>query len=139
MTSILRRRRLSSTSPRIDAPLSECPIFPFRSHTMEHLVKTYGRLGRPLRASPTTLSERPSPYTAAVSIQLMPRSSASWIAPRESLSFCGPHPNVQPPPPIAHAPMPIGVIFISLLPSLRVSISVFHHPRVCIAVSGGFG
>src|ERR1039458_1810245 len=38
-------------------------------------------------------------------------------------SSCGPHANAHPPPPIAHAPTPIGVNSISLLPSRFFCIS----------------
>src|ERR1039457_5376807 len=38
-------------------------------------------------------------------------------------SSCGPHANAHPPPPIAHAPTPIGVKSISLLPSRFFCIS----------------
>ena len=46
---------------------------------------------------------------AAVSIQLMPRSSARWMAAMDSLSSWGPQANSQSPPPMAHAPKPMGV------------------------------
>src|SRR3989449_1946507 len=74
-----------------------------------------------LRSSrPTTSSECPSPYTAAVSIQLMPSSSACRMAARDAVSSCGPQPNDQPPPPIAQAPKPTVVISSPLVPSGRV-------------------
>jgi hypothetical protein len=38
------------------------------------------------------------------------------------VSSCGPQPNSQPPPPIAQAPRPIGVISRSLFPSFRFCI-----------------
>src|SRR5438309_4022772 len=53
----------------------------------------------------------------------MPRSSAAWIAAIDSASSCGPHPNSHFPPPIAQAPIPIGVILKSLCPSIREIIS----------------
>src|SRR5689334_2668447 len=56
----------------------------------------------------------------------MPRSRAAWMAAMESTSSCGPQANAQPLPPMAHAPMPIGVIFRSLLPS-RFSCIVSTH------------
>ncbi len=89
------------------------------SHTWPHLVNTSGRSsrGRSRSSRPTTSSECPSPYTAAVSIQLMPRSSAWRIAASEAASSCGPQPYFQPPPPMAHAPNPTGVISSSLDPS----------------------
>ena len=85
--------------------------------TMLHLVKTYGRLFIPWRARATISSEWPSPYAAAVSIQLMPVSSASRMAAIESRSSWAPQANSQPPPPIAHAPKPIGVIVYSPMAS----------------------
>src|SRR5260370_36440172 len=52
----------------------------------------------------------------------MPRSRALWIAAMESLSSCGPHAKAQSPPPIAHAPKPMGVRCKSELPSCFLSI-----------------
>src|SRR2546425_8917561 len=81
--------------------------------------------GRPRDGSscsrrPTSSSEWPRPYTAAVSIQLIPSSSARCIAASESVSSCGPQPNAQSPPPMAHAPRPTVVISSPLEPSGRV-------------------
>src|SRR6184192_1180585 len=92
------------------------------SHTRPHLVNTSGRslAGRSPSSRPTISSEWPSPYTAAVSIQLIPSSRARRIAASESASSCGPHPNAQPPPPIAHAPKPTVVMSIPLEPRGRV-------------------
>src|SRR5208337_3384378 len=56
---------------------------------------------------------------AAVSIQLMPRSRALWMAAMDSLSSWGPQANSQLPPPMAHAPKPMGDSRRSELPSLR--------------------
>src|ERR1700678_2795806 len=42
----------------------------------------------------------------------------------DSLSSCAPQANCHPPPPMAHAPTPIGVISKSLAPSLRFCISI---------------
>src|ERR1700733_13274041 len=61
---------------------------------------------------------------AAVSIQLMPKSSARWMAWTDSLSSCAPQANCHPPPPMAQAPTPIGVISRSLEPSFRFCISL---------------
>src|ERR1700730_6921778 len=61
---------------------------------------------------------------AAVSIQLMPRSRAARIACTDSLSSWAPQPKAHPLPPIAQAPTPIGVSFISLLPSCFVCIPI---------------
>src|SRR5882724_5438420 len=51
----------------------------------------------------------------------MTASRASWMAAMESLSSWAPQANSQPPPPIAHAPKPIGVMFRSEVPSCLVS------------------
>src|SRR5689334_16346541 len=98
------------------------PISRFSFQIRAHLVNTYGCGERPSSARATTSSECPSPYTAAVSIQLMPASRAAWIAAIDSASSCGPHENAQPFPPIAQAPIPRRVISISLLPSRFLSI-----------------
>src|SRR5207237_1989130 len=92
------------------------------SHTRPHFVNTNGRspAGSSRSRRPTTSSECPRPYTAAVSIQLMPSSSARRIAASESASSCGPQPNAQPPPPVAHAPKPTVVMSSPLVPSGRV-------------------
>src|SRR5438477_8348510 len=98
--------------------------FPCLSQRSPHLVKTYGRgPDQVLSAEATTSSECPMPYTAAVSIQLTPSSSARWIAAIDALSSCSPQPNSQPEPPIAHAPKPTGVMDKSELPSFFVFIS----------------
>src|SRR5258708_2694350 len=56
----------------------------------------------------------------------------SRMAAMESLSSCGPQANSQPPPPMAHVPSPIGVISISLFPSLRFSMTTpFSDSRQC--------
>jgi hypothetical protein len=90
------------------------------SSSSEYFVKTYGRSSSPARARPTTASERPNPYAAAVSIQLTPSSTARWIAAIDSSLSCGPQPNSQPPPPIAHAPKPRRVISKPVVPSVLV-------------------
>src|SRR2546422_4506756 len=82
-------------------------------------------------ARATISSEWPSPYTAAVSIQLMPRSTAWRIAAIESASSWLPQAKVQPPPPIAHAPKPTRVIRMPVLPSGAVgSVSVSRTASV---------
>ncbi len=125
--SILNRFRLLSSSKRMDEPSRLCETLPDLSHTRLPLVKTYGRVASPLIAWPTTVSECPSPYTAAVSIQLIPRSSPARIAAIDSASSCGPHANSHIPPPIAQAPSPIGVICMSLFPSLRnITVSLLN-------------
>src|ERR1035441_3144499 len=61
-------------------------------------------------------------------------------------SSCGPHANAHPPPPIAHAPTPIGVNSISLLPSRFFCISStitkltnLTKPRAVVIGSGPNG
>src|SRR6185437_5603172 len=52
------------------------------------------------------------------------------MAPTESLSSCGPQAKGRPPPPMAQAPTPIGVICKSLFPSFLVcmwSVLVNHN------------
>src|ERR1035441_1200013 len=45
----------------------------------------------------------------------------------DSSSSCGPQANAHPPPPIAHAPTPIGVNSRSLLPSRFFCISTYNN------------
>ena len=52
----------------------------------------------------------------------MPRSMALRMAAMDALSSCGPQAKAQLPPPMAHAPNPIGVSHISELPSCLNSI-----------------
>src|SRR5438046_1163930 len=101
------------------------------SHASPLLVNTSGRspAGSSRSRRPTTSSEWPRPYTAAVSIQLPPSSSARRIAASESASSCGPQPNAQPPPPIAHAPKPTVVMPSPLEPSGRVGNVIRTTPR----------
>src|SRR5580700_11168869 len=44
----------------------------------------------------------------------------------DSVSSCGPQAKAQPPPPMAHAPMPMGVRYMSLLPNCLVCMSVSY-------------
>src|SRR5256884_199009 len=125
MRSTPSRRSEASASRRIDSGRNTRSGSAMRSralHTSPHFVKTSGRSagGRPRSRRPTTSSECPRPYTAAVSIQLMPSSSACRMAARDAVSSCGPQPNDQPPPPIAQAPKPTVVISSPLVPSGRV-------------------
>src|SRR6266536_5106880 len=71
-------------------------------------------------ARPTTSSECPSPYTAAVSIQLTPDSTAWRIAAIDSASSWSPQAWAQSPPPMAQAPNPTRVSSMSVQPSLTV-------------------
>src|SRR5450756_1907998 len=61
----------------------------------------------------------------------------------DSPSSCGPHANAHPAPPIAHAPTPIGVNSISLLPSrffcISSTITKLTHPAGTRAVVIGSG
>ena len=83
-------------------------------------MKTYGRRETPSSARATTSSEWPSPYTAAVSIQFTPHSSARRIAAMEAASSCGPQANSHWPPPAAQLPKPRTVMSRSELPRRRV-------------------
>ena len=80
-------------------------------------MKTYGRSERPAIARPTTSSECPNPYWAAVSIQFTPSSSARWMAATDSSSSCAPQLHSKPPPPSAQAPKPTRVISIPVEPN----------------------
>src|SRR5438874_11523983 len=85
--------------------------FPCLSQRSPHFVKTYGRgPDQVLSAEATTSSECPIPYTAAVSIQLTPSSSARCIAAIDDSSSCSHQPTSQLEPPVAHAPKPVLVI-----------------------------
>src|SRR5687768_16873398 len=122
------RCKLPSISPRIDSRFKLCVTSLFSFQEKLHFVNTYGRRDEPrfLSARPMTSSECPRPYVAAVSIQLIPEFTACSIVAIESLSSCGPQPKSQSPPPIAHAPKPIGVISRSEFPSFRFSIFLHH-------------
>ena len=103
------RRRLCSHSSRIDSGRRSFSITPSGrpSQRRPHFVKT--STSSPTRygasARPTTSSECPSPYTAAVSTQLTPSSTARRIAAIESSSSTSPQPKRHGPP-IAQAPKP---------------------------------
>src|SRR5262245_60960022 len=75
------------------------------------------RSSSPAIARPTTSSECPKPYCAAVSIQFTPSSSAWWIAAIDSSSSWAPQLHSKPPPPSAQAPKPTRVISIPVEPS----------------------
>ena len=70
-----------------------CTTRPPRPRHERRLGEHVRALHRRARASarPTTCSEWPKPYAAAVSIQLTPSSSARWIAAIDSSSSWGPH------------------------------------------------
>src|SRR5579884_4142171 len=132
MRSTPRRRSEASSSRRSDPGSSTrrgSAMGSRSSHTRPPLVNTSGRspAGRVRSSRPTSSSECPRPYTAAVSIQLIPSSSARRIAASELASSCGPQPNDQPPPPKAQAPKPTVVISSPLVPSGRVG-SVMPGP-----------
>ena len=76
-----RRVSEASHSRRIEAGCSTrrgSAVRSFSSQTSPHLVKMKGRsaAGSAATALPTITSECPSPYTAAVSSQLMPSATA---------------------------------------------------------------
>src|SRR6266511_3584195 len=119
------RSRLACASRRIESRFRLCTTRRPGPSSSEALVNTYGRSSRPSSARPTTRSEWPKPYAAAVSIQLTPSSSARSIASIDSSSSCRPQPNSQPPPPIAQAPKPTRVISRPVFPSCVVLSCVF--------------
>ena len=121
MRSTPRRRSDASTSRRRLAGLPTRRGAFDRSDSSQirpPLVKTYGRSasGRSRRARATTSSEWPRPYTAAVSTQLIPDSTACRIAATEWSSSWSPQAKAHPPPPIAQAPKPARVIVMSVCP-----------------------
>ena len=72
-------------------------------------VATITESRRSLRTAPMIRSLLPSPYPAAVSIRLTPRSSARFSAATESASLWGPQlpPIAQPPKPISETSRPV--------------------------------
>src|SRR5437773_4733481 len=110
------RRKLRASPTRRGRAERSCP-----SHTSPHFVKTYGRsrggISRSARA--TTSSEWPSPYTAAVSIQLRPLATACRMAATDSVSSWLLQPKAHPAPPMAQAPKPTRVISMPVVPSGR--------------------
>src|SRR3989442_6577890 len=145
MRSTSSRRSDASTSRRRlrGSPMRRGAAERLRSsQTRPALVKTYGRssAGMSRSARATISSEWPSPYTAAVSIQLMPRSTAWRIAAIESASSWFPQAKVHPPPPIAHAPKPTRVIRMPVVPTGAVgSVSVSRTACViCALLSDAF-
>jgi hypothetical protein len=75
---------------------------------------------RPPTALATSSSERPFPYTSAVSIQSIPQSKIAAMAPW-ICSSGGAWPHSEPPP-ASHAPNPTTDISGPCEPSLRVRI-----------------
>src|SRR2546425_3512221 len=133
MRSTPSRRSDASHSRRIESGFSTCRggvMGSCSSQTRPHFVKINGRFegGSSRSSRPTTSSECPSPYTAAVSIQLMPSSSACRIVASDAASSCGPQPNDQPPPPTAHEPNPSRVMCNPLRPSGRVASAMTTLP-----------
>src|SRR4051794_16245977 len=55
---------------------------------------------------------------------------ARRIESSDALSSCGPHPNDQPPPPIAHDPKPTVVISSPLDPSERLLICIMSSRTI---------
>src|SRR5262249_36395271 len=82
---------------------------PPRLHSRPTLVATTTWSRRPQRSSalPTISSDRPWPYAGAVSISVMPRSSAAQMVRIDCSSSVPPH--IQ--PPIAHVPRPMRAAF----------------------------
>ena len=133
MRSTPSRRSDASHSRRIESGFSTCRggvMGSCSSQTRPHFVKINGRFegGSSRSSRPTTSSECPSPYTAAVSIQLMPSSSACRIVASDAASSCGPQPKDQPPPPTAHEPNPSRVMCNPLRPSGRVASAMTTLP-----------
>src|SRR5713226_6670798 len=133
MRSTPSRRRDASHSRLIESGFSTCrggAMGSCSSQTSPHFVKINGRLdsGSSRSSRPTISSECPSPYTAAVSIQLTPSSIACRIVASDSASSCGPQPNDQPPPPTAHEPNPTLVMSSPLVPSGRVASAIVLPP-----------
>ena len=68
---------------------------------------------RPLSASPTITSDSPREYASAVSMKLMPASSALWMM-RAQSSW-----SVLPRPPNIIAPRQYGLTLMPVRPSVR--------------------
>src|SRR5438128_750957 len=62
----------------------------------------------------------------------MPLSSAACMAPMDSSSSWAPHEKAHPAPPMAHAPMPSGVMLRSLFPSCRVCMKPRYLTRLIL-------
>ncbi len=76
----------------------------------------------PASALPTISSDSPREYTSAVSMKLMPASSARWMMRIESSWSVFPHaPNII-------APRHSGLTLTPVLPSLRCSIAIANRP-----------
>src|SRR5277367_2113129 len=93
----------------------------------------------PASALPTISSDSPREYTSAVSMKLMPASSARWMIASESSWSVLPHaPNII-------APRHSGLTLTPVAPSLRCSITVAYlrsrWARSCQRLSehGGLG
>ena len=79
-----------------------------------NLVATVRASSRSRSSRATSRSERPSPYTSAVSKNVTPASTAACIAASDSSSSVSPQL-----PPIAHAPKPISETSRFVFPSRR--------------------
>jgi hypothetical protein len=114
------RFRLCSSSNRIDeGRRSFCGTPSSRPYQFcPHLVNTITDRVDSRRTCPTTSSEWPSPYAAAVSTHVMPESKAWCRAAIDSWSSWLPQPNFHGPP-IAQAPTPTTEISGPSRPSLR--------------------
>jgi hypothetical protein len=100
MRSVRSRRNESSISFRTRLALASRNTCPSRQFSPTLVaINTLSR--RPSdSAGPTISSARPKPYAGAVSIRVMPRSSAAWIVAIDCCSSVPPHIH----PPIAHVP-----------------------------------
>src|SRR5438067_465265 len=130
MWSVRSLRRLASTSrvihslelPRSFGPL---PISPWT------LVASTTSSRRPSRALPTISSDRPSPYTSAVSMKLTPASMDSWIIRTHSSSSVLPHgPNIM-------APRQWVLTFTPVRPSVRYSTPLPQEERRAVGEMAG--
>src|SRR5215216_4945641 len=118
--SVPRRLRLCSSSNRTVSGrrswVGSLPSRPYQGRP--HLVNTSTSPPCSRSTCPTTSSECPRPYTAAVSTQFTPDSKALWSAAIDSSSSWGPQPS-RPGPPIAQAPTATTETSGPSLPSLR--------------------
>src|SRR5271154_3135478 len=113
-------------------------------------ITTFSRCPLCSIAFPTISSETPKPYTGAVSIRLIPLSSAAWIVRIDSVSSVPPH--IQ--PPMAQVPSatrePVRFVPLIGMNSMESSciapsgdrLSCFHqrfHQRYCAVAASWLG
>src|SRR6516164_7678845 len=132
MWSVRRRRNESASSLRIRAGLAFLTGAPPRFHSRPTLVASTTWSRRPQRSTalPTISSDRPWPYAGAVSISVMPRSSAEQMVRIDRSSSVPPH--IQ--PPIAHVPRPMRETFC-VMPSIS-TYSMTHSVRLAGSLDG---